>query len=67
MTAQELAKLLFEELHADGWGDINPDALYYVANPEIGVVDRVTDDEDMLRDIEGLRKVLERVVARLPK
>jgi len=54
MTAADLAKILHEEFSRDHWGDIDPEL--FRLDP---------DWADEIRDVEGMKQVLARVVARL--
>lgn len=60
ITAGQLAQLLGEELARDGWGDIDP---YWIER--VGQVDEEDEDSDHHEQVEALRDVFERVVARL--
>lgn len=67
MTAEELAKILHQELDAEGWGDISMDVIYYVANPVAAKADGVSEDVELARDVTSLRAVLTAVCDRLPR
>lgn len=59
MTTEELARVLYEELERDQWGDIDPYWLKMIATGAD------SEDEDDASDVASLRAVLDRVVARL--
>ena len=60
LTVEKLARIMHEELEHDGWGDIDPDLFYHIAEG-----DDADDDDDS--NAVGLRHVLERTIARLEK
>ena len=60
-TAQRLAEILGEEFERDAWGDVDPYLFRVLAEGH------ELDGEEMKRDVEGLKDVLERVADRLNK
>lgn len=60
VSAQELARLLWEEFDRGAWGDIDPDLFRIVAENNPDEQDGENDD------IAAMREVLERVASRLP-
>ena len=60
LTVQQLAQFIHEELEKDAWGDIDP-FLFEV----LGTSKASPEDEEFSRDVQGMKEVLERVVARL--
>lgn len=64
VTAQQLAKLIYEELERDGWGDIDPSLFRMIAEGAAGVEN---DDEpfELMDDSAEMEKVLVRVCERL--
>ena len=63
LTASLLAKILYEELDRDDWGDIDPHWIKEAQRNDIDTSDDPDDPEH--RDIGGMKKVLERVVERI--
>lgn len=57
ITAKQLARIMFEELEREDWGDIDPYWFKWVAEPQDGEPDYI--------EVGELAAVLERVVSRL--
>lgn len=60
MTARVLARLLWEELEYDSWGDVAPWWIRRVAETEHEDLDEANHD-----NVEAMRAVLERVAERI--
>ena len=58
LTAERLARLLYEELEADDWGDIEPHWFKLFADGD-------EDDDDFSEEAEALGEVLTRIVDRI--